>query len=400
MVAVCLYFQVHQPLRLRKYTYFDIGHSHYYHDDEANRNILLKVASKCYLPTNAVLLDLIKKHKGKFKIAFSISGITIEQFKEFCPEVLDSFKRLAETGCVEFLNETYYHSLSYLFSEEAFKKEIILHKKLIKEEFGFDAKVFRNTELIYNNALAKTVEDLGYEAILTEGADKILDWRSPNFLYQPKGCQHLKLLLKNYRLSDDVAFRFSQSSWKDYPLTADKYAHWIHSLNTNAEVVNLFMDYETFGEHQWVETGIFEFLKKMPDYIFQHPDYHFATPHEVSQLCYPKAELDIPHFISWADVERDLTAWCGNNLQDDALNAVYALEHDVNAINDDALTHQWRTLLTSDHFYYMCTKYSQDGDVHKYFNPYHSPYEAYINYQNILSDFSKQVAFRIQKAEM
>lgn len=391
MPKVCFYFQVHQPNRLRKYSYFDIGNHHHYEDDERNRNILVKVANKCYLPTNAILLNALKKYQGKFKIAFSISGVTIEQFKRYCPEVLQSFKALADTGLVEFLNETYYHSLSCLFSEKEFKEQVKLHQKLIKDEFGYSATTFRNTELIYNDSLARIIEGLGYKTILAEGADKILGWRSPNFVYQPKGCRKIKQLLKNYRLSDDIAFRFSERSWTEFPLTADKFSHWVHALDGNAEIINLFMDYETFGEHQWEATGIFNFLDHLPGEILKHPSFSFATPCEASQQLNPVGSLDIPDYISWADVDRDLTAWHGNALQIDALNTVYQLEKKIKTLKNSALTHVWRKLQTSDHFYYMCTKWSADGDVHKYFSPYDSPYEAYINFQNIMSDFKQEM---------
>lgn len=394
MPSICIYFQVHQPHRLRKYTYFDVGHLHEYEDIEENKKILQKIAGKCYLPTNAILLDLIKKYKGGFKIAFSISGTAIEQFKQYSPETLESFKRLAETGRVEFLGETYYHSLSFLFSKEEFKQQVEMHDKLVEKEFNYKPTTFRNTELIYNDDLAHFIEQLGYEAILAEGADKILGWRSPNFVYQPKGCSKLKLLLKNYRLSDDVAFRFSNKSWSEFPLTSEKYAQWIHALNGNAEIINLFMDYETFGEHQWADTGIFDFLRHFPACIFKNPEFNFVTPSEASRNIKPKTELEIPHFISWADVDRDLTAWKGNALQEDALKTAYEMEKDVKAINDPKLTAIWRSLLASDHFYYMCIKWSSDGDVHSYFSPYQNPYDAYINYQNILSDFKLELEKR------
>jgi alpha-amylase len=396
MTAICLYFQVHQPKRLRRYTYFDIGKDHFYEDDSANREIFLKVANNCYLPANALFLELIKKYKGEFKIAFSLSGVFVEQCRRYSPETLDSFKRLVDTEQVELLNETYYHSLSFLFSHEEFKQQVEQHRQLIKKEFDYDATTFRNTELIYNNELARVVESLGYKTILAEGADKILDGRSPNYVYQPKGCNKLKLLLRNYRLADDVAFRFSESSWVEYPVYADKYAKWLHSLHGQADVINLFMDFETFGEHQWQESGIFEFLSHMPDQVLQHSEYSFMTPSEVGQKLQPVAILDVPSFMSWADVDRDLSAWRGNDLQEDALLAVYALEKDVYALSDPEMLATWRSLLTSDHFYYMCTKYAADGDVHKYFNPYRSPYDAYINYQNIISDFALEVAKKKQ----
>lgn len=397
MVAICFYFQVHQPQRLRKYTYFDIGHSHDYEDDVTNREIFLKVAHKCYLPATNLFLDLINRYSGVFKIAFSLTGIFIEQCKRYSPETLEAFKRLAATGQVEFLSETYYHSLSFLFSQEEFKQQVAKHHQLITEEFGYNATTFRNTELIYNNELAKVVEDLGYQTILAEGADKILGWRSPNYVYQPQGCSKLKLLLRNYHLTDDIAFRFSEKGWVEYPIYADKYAYWLHALHGQADLINLFMDFETFGEHQWQETGIFDFLLHLPEYVLRHPEYTFTTPKEASHQLHPVASLDVPNFISWADVDRDLTAWRGNNLQEDALESVYALAQDIYALHDPKLLEVWRSLLTSDHFYYMCTKYAADGDVHKYFNPYHNPYEAYINYQNIVSDLTLEVARRKQQ---
>jgi len=389
---ICIYFQVHQPDRLRKYSYFDIGHSHNYEDEKVNREIFLKIVNKCYLPACSLLLRLIEQYQGVFKVAFSLSGVFVEQCQRFSSEALDLFKKLAATGCVEFLNETYYHSLSFLFSPAEFTEQVLLHKKMIEQEFGYVATTFRNTELIYNNDVAKFAESLGYRTILAEGTEKILGWRSPGFVYRPHGCQQIKLLLRDYRLTDDVAFRFSDRSWSEYPLLAEKYAYWLHSLHGKTETINLFMDFETFGEHQWHDTGIFEFLEKLPEYVLKHPEYCFATPAEISQRLDPIAELDVPYPVSWADMERDLTAWYGNDLQRDALHVVYALERDVKALNDPQLLHVWRLLQTSDHFYYMCIKYASDGDVHKYFNPYNSPYDAYINYQNILVDFSQEIA--------
>ena len=391
MPSVCIYFQVHQPYRLRRYSFFDIGSVHVYDDEEGNRRVLNKVADKCYLPTNALLLSLIKEYGGYFRIAFSLTGVILEQMEKYRPDVLESFQKLADTGCVEFLSETYYHSLAFLFSPREFREQVKLHGKKIRELFGWRPVTFRNTELIYNNELAKVIEDMGYKAILAEGADKILGWRSPNFVYRPAGCETIKLLLKNYRLSDDIAFRFSDTQWSEYPLMADKFAHWLHQINAGGEVINLFMDYETFGEHQWQETGIFEFLKVLPREIARHPDFNFRTPAEVASDCEARASLDVPEPISWADTERDLTAWMGNAMQRDALRALYALEKVVRRRKDKGLLHTWRMLQTSDHFYYMCTKWFADGDVHKYFNPFESPYDACINYMNILEDFSRRV---------
>ena len=392
MPSICFYFQVHQPFRLRNYTYFDIGHSHDYEDETANREILNKVATKCYLPANRVLLGLLREHKGAFQISYSISGVALDQFERYNPAVLDSFRRLADTGCVEFLDETYYHSLSFLYSRPEFREQVRHHRDRIKTLFGQTPTAFRNTELIYSNELAREVEDLGYTTILAEGADRVLGWRSPNFVYQPAGCLKLRLLLKNYRLSDDIAFRFSNREWPEYPLTADKFAKWVHQINAAGEVVNLFMDFETFGEHQWQETGIFEFLKMIPGTILAHPDFGFLTPSEAAAHYTPVAQVDVPQYVSWADVERDLTAWIGNDMQDDAIRSVYDLEKAVRARNDPELLHAWRQLQTSDHFYYMCTKWFADGDVHKYFNPYESPYDAYINYMNILDNVRARIS--------
>ncbi|MFT4553437.1 MAG: alpha-amylase [Chlamydiales bacterium] len=391
MIHLCCYFQVHQPKRLRKYTYFDIGQNHFYEADDKNKAILHKVAHKCYLPANKLMLKLIDRYKGAFKIAYSLTGTFIEQCESFAPEVLDSFRELADTGCVEFLNETYYHSLACLFSEEEFKKQVVLHQDLMKEKFGMTSKTFRNTELIYSNTLAKWIEEMGYHTILAEGADHILEWRSPNFAYKPSPCKNLKLLLKNYRLSDDIAFRFSNRGWADFPLTTEKFSRWVHDIKGNGETVNLFMDYETFGEHQWAETGIFSFMENLPEAILSDNEFCFSTPAEVSASLTPIHELDMPHWVSWADLERDLTAWKGNALQDDSLQAIFQLEKKVMQTEDPGIIGTWRSLQTSDHFYYMCTKWFEDGDVHKYFNPYNNPYEAYVNYQNIISDFKENL---------
>ncbi len=387
MVSVCFYFQVHQPLRLRRYSIFEIGHHNSYFDEQKNEAIIRKVAHKSYLPANKIILDLINNTDGRFKAAYSLTGIALEQLERYCPEVIDSFKKLVGTGCVEILDETYYHTLSFLYSKDEFKEQVELHNKKIRQLLNFKPKVFRNTELIYSNELAGYVEKMGYDGILAEGADHILGWRSPNFVYNPKGMKNFKLLVKNYRLSDDIAFRFSEKSWKEFPLTAPKYANWINRINGNGNVVNLFMDYETFGEHQWEDHGIFEFLKQAPHEILKNPDNDFLTPSEAIKRYESVAELDFPHFVSWADVERDLSAWLGNKMQQEALREIYVLEQSVKSSRNTVLIDEWRKLQTSDHFYYMCTKWFNDGDVHKYFNPYDSPYEAFISYMNILNDF-------------
>lgn len=388
MPSVCFCFEVHQPFRLRNYTFFDINQNHDYWADEKNREILNKVADKCYIPTNTLMLDLIRKLNGDFRISYSITGVLLDQLEMYRPDVLESFVELAKTGCVEFVNETYYHTLAFLFSQKEFKEQVTLHRKRISSLFGQTPKTFRNTEMIYNNDLARLIESMGFRMILTEGADQILGWRSPNFVYQPAGAVKLKCLLKNYRLSDDIAFRFSNHEWEEFPLTAEKYAGWVHQITGNGEVLNLFMDYETFGEHQWAETGIFEFLKVLPEKILAHPDFRFQTPAEVEKSYGPVSQIDVPHFISWADVERDLTAWLGNHMQNDAIRTLFGLEKKVRAAKDPAMLDAWRRLQTSDHFYYMCTKWFADGDVHKYFNPYDSPYDGYINYMNVLADFT------------
>lgn len=391
MKNLCLYFQVHQPFRLRTYRFFDIGNSKNYFDEEKNSAVMRKVADKCYLPANDVLLELIRKFGKRFKVSFSISGMALEQFEKYAPEVLESFQKLASTGCVEFLAETYSHSLAVLKSEKEFINQVEEHSLKIENHFGQRPVVFRNTELIYSNSIGKTVSDMGYKAMLAEGADHVLQWRSPNFLYYNPAEPKLKLLLKNYRLSDDIAFRFSQQSWNGFPLTADKYVHWLNGLHDGAEIVNLFMDYETFGEHQWKETGIFEFLKALPGQIFSSSNYRFVTPSEAVECLQPIALMHVPHPVSWADEERDLSAWLGNDLQQDAFDTLYRLEEKIAFCNDENILRDWKYLQTSDHFYYMCTKYFSDGDVHKYFNHYNSPYDAFINYMNVLSDFEDRV---------
>jgi alpha-amylase len=331
-----------------------------------------------------------------FKISYSFSGVVLDQFQEYAPDVLQCFQELVDTGQVEVLDETYYHSLAFIYSMKEFKEQIVMHNKKIRSLFGYKPRVFRNTELIYNNELAKFAENMRYKGILAEGADYILGWRSPNFLYRPATCKRIKLLLKNYKLSDDIAFRFSDRTWKEYPLTAPKYAQWINAANGNGNVVNLFIDYETFGEHQWADTGIFNFLEALPYELLKHPDNNFLTPSEVVDRYDVVAELDIPQLISWADIERDLSAWTGNNMQRAALAKIYEMEDRVKASGDPKLIEDWRKLQISDNFYYMCTKWFADGDVHKYFNPYDSPYDAFIAFMNIINDANH----RLENIEM
>ncbi|MBN1788712.1 MAG: glycoside hydrolase family 57 protein [Sedimentisphaerales bacterium] len=389
MPSVCFYFQVHQPWRLRHYTVFDEDHR--YFDDFKNRSICRKVANKCYLPANRVILDLIRQHQGRFKVAYSITGVLLEQLAEYAPEVMSTFDALAQTGCVEFLAETYYHSLSFLYSPNEFKEQIYKHSDTIEELFGVRPKVFRNTELIYSNDLTDTIESMGvFDGILTEGADRILYGRSPNFIYRSPRSERIKLLLKNYALSDDIAFRFSNRGWCEWPLMAYKFSDWVSKVNGNGYVVNLFMDYETFGEHQWEDTGIFDFMRHLPGEIMKHPDNNFKTPSEVIASFPITDVIDVPGVISWADTERDLSAWLGNPLQSSALHELYRMEKKIKDTGDEELIADWRKLQTSDHFYYMCTKYFADGDVHKYFNPYDSPYDSYINFMNVMGNLEKR----------
>jgi len=384
MASVCFYFQIHQPFRLRRYSVFDTDRN--YFDDLKNAEIIRKVAQKCYLPANRMLLEVIQQHQGRFRIAYCLTGDAIEQIQTWVPEVLDTFHQLNETGCVEFLNETYNHSLAFLYSREEFRAQVELHRQLIKKLFNQDARVFRNTELIYNNDLAHFVSHMGYDAVLTEGADHILGYRSPNFVYRPPHCPNLKLLLKNYRLSDDIAFRFSNRSWSQWPLTAEKFARWVNQINGNGYVCNLFMDYETFGEHQWADTGIFDFMRHVPGEVLKHPDNDFLTPSQVIDKYDAVGEIDVPHMVSWADTERDLSAWLGNAMQSNASHELYKLEGPLKEKGNQQLLADWRKLTASDHFYYMCTKYWADGDVHKYFSPYESPYDSYINFMNVLDN--------------
>ena len=386
--SLCLYFQIHQPTRLRLYRFFDIGKDSHYYDDFTNRTILRRVAEQCYLPMNRLLLDLINANNGAFKVAFSISGSALEQFDRYAPEVIESFRRLADTGCAEFLCETYYHSLASLACPAEFRHQVLKHKAAIEHYFGVTPVTFRNTELIYSDAIGESVYELGFKTMLTEGARHILGWRSPDFIYSNDRQEDLKILLRNYKLSDDIAFRFSNKGWSEWPLTSDKYLTWLkNDIRDKGDVINLFMDYETFGEHQSASTGIFDFMRYLPQAVIDDGTFRFATPSEAAAAHKPVSSLEVLEPISWADEERDVTAWLGNELQQEAYNKLYGLYEKVALINDPALFNDFGHLQESDHFYYMCTKFFSDGEVHKYFNPYDTPYEAFINYMNVLSDF-------------
>ncbi|EKB50542.1 glycoside hydrolase family 57 protein [Cecembia lonarensis] len=400
MRTICFYFQVHQPFRIKPYRFFDIGEDHYYWDDYSNRSIIRKVAQKCYLPMNELLLELIRRYNGKFKVTFSISGVCLDQFELYAPDVLESFQRLVATGHVELLSETDAHALCSLANKEEFVRMVESHKEKIKRLFnGYEPKVFRNTELIYSDKIGAMVAEMGFEAMLTEGAKHILGWKSPNFVYQNSVDPNLRILLKNFQLSDDIAFRFSNKTWSDYPLTTEKFVNWINAIPQEQEVLNLFMDYETFGEHQWAETGIFEFMRSLPEAVFRYTNFSFSTTTEAARNAKPIAKIQVPTPISWADEERDLTAWLGNDLQNEAFTKLYELEAQVQKIDDPDIIRDWKYLQTSDHFYYMCTKFFSDGAVHSYFSHYDTPYDAFINYMNVLSDFILRVKNKLKALE-
>jgi alpha-amylase len=402
MKTICLYFQVHQPFRFRRYRFFEIGNNHYYYDDYSNESIMRKLALKSYLPANKLLLDLFKEYGCRFKVAFSISGTALDQFELYAPEVLDSFKKLAQTGCVEFLSETYSHSLASLGNKEEFSSQVKEHDLKIQNYFNKKPDIFRNTELIYNNEIGQWIYDLGYKAVITEGAKHILGWKSPNYVYSNAVNPRLKLLLKNYRLSDDIAFRFSDHKWSEFPLTAEKFVSWLKSLDAKEDTVNLFMNYETFGGMQPKESGIFNFLKALPKAVLSTNKISFSTPSDLIEKFQPVAPLFVAHPISWADEERDVSAWLGNELQQEAFSKLYELRDNVVKVDDPKINLDWKYLQTSDHFYYMCTKFFIQGSMYSYFNPYNSPYEAFINYMNILSDFeirvNDELAPKIRKA--
>ena len=387
MKSVCLFFQIHQPLRHRRYQFFDIGNDHYYYDDYSNETILKKMAAQCYLPANKMLLSLATRFKEKFKIAFSISGIALEQFRLYEPSVIKSFQKLAKTGCVEFITETYSHSLSSLKDKAVFEHQVKMNEQQIIDLFGQKPKVFRNTEMIYSDEIGLQISRMGYQGMLTEGARHVLGWKSPNFLYVNDLNPKLKVLMRNYKLSDDLAFRFSNTDWSEYPLTDDKYFGWLNSLNNGEDVINLFLSYDTFGGRQPAETGIFDFFKQLVLKITGSKTLKFSTPSEIIKNVQPVSVVKVPHPISWADEERDLTAWLGNEMQKEAFEKLYHLKDRMKHCNNEKLIKDWNFLQSSDHLYYMSTKLFSGGEGHSYYNPFDSPYEAFINYMNIISDF-------------
>jgi alpha-amylase len=397
MRSICLYFQVHQPYRLRTYRFFNIGDDHQYYDDYQNRHIVRRVAEKCYIPANKMMLELIQEFGSAFRLSFSISGTALEQLSIHAPEVILGFQKLAETGCVEFLAETYSHSLASLGNREEFFRQVEMHSSLIEKLFGQKPVTFRNSELIYSDEIGEMVSDLGFKTMMTEGAKHILGWKSPNYMYCSSRNPKLKLLLRNFRLSDDIAFRFDAKNWPEWPITAEKFTGWLNGIDSREEVVNVFIDYETIGERLWKETGIFEFFKALPKSVFSKSNFKFRTPSELTDTLQPVAPIHVPYPISWADEERDLTSWLGNELQDEAFSKLYALAGTIANLKDRSIHRDWSYLQTTDHFYYMCTKWFSDGAVHKYFNPYPSPYEAFINYMNVLSDFIIRVEHAVSK---
>ena len=390
--SICIYFQIHHPERLRKYQFFDIGKKHNYFDNYANRSELEDLAENCYLPANALLLDLIKKYEGKFKVAFSISGSAIDQLDMHTPAVIRSFQELAQTGQVEFLAETYSHSLASLSEDtDEFELQVKRHSAAIKELFGKKPVTFRNTSLIYSDKIGKRVADLGFKTMLTDGAKHVLGWKSPNFVYKNALDENLNLLLKNSKLSDDIAIRFSDKNWSEYPLTSEKYADWVsHSLQ-DTEVLNLFMNYEVIGHYNRAESGIFDFLRYFIQQIAENPNYQFLLPKEVTKKHTAKDILPVPYPISWTDEERDITSWLGNELQKEAFTELFKIQPLVKKKKNAELNEDYSRLQASEHFYFMRTKLFSGADYHKYILPYESPYEAFINYMNVLSDFIERV---------
>jgi len=393
MPSVCFYFEVHQPMRLNRFSVFNIGQNtdsfSTYFDRKLNKEIFEKVANKCYLPTNKLLLDLIHEFDGKFRMSFSLTGTFVEYCEQFLPSVLDSFKELFHTGAVDLIEETYFHSLSSLFDElDEFEEQVKMHRQMIKRIFNYEPKVFRNTEAIYDNRIAKKIKELGYKGIITEGSERILGWRSPNFIYKPVNAD-IKVLLRNYKLSDDVGFRFSAHDWPGFPLTADKYAYWMS--HCEGDIVNLFMDYETFGEHQWTETGIFDFIRHLPGEVLRHKHLDFVTVSEAVDRYETVGKIDAPWAISWADEDRDVSTWLGNDMQIACFNELRDIGRKLKKHDDKELLHAWRLLQTSDHLYYVSTKGLEDGTVHAYFSPYDVPYDGFINYMNILQDLKHKI---------
>jgi alpha-amylase len=394
VTAIVFYFQVHQPYRLNPFTEADVGTGRAPFDTDVNRRILKQVAERCYLPMNDIIRRKIEETDGRFRCAFSLSGTVIQQMRAWAPQALESFVALAETGSVEFLGETSHHSLAFETCPDEFEAQVASHSAVIEDLFGRRPTTFRNTELCIDAGIAQRVEKLGFDVLLGEGADRLLGWRSSHFVYQPRGCERLKLLLRNYVFSDDIAFRFSNREWPHHPLFADTFASWLHAVPIQAQFLGLFMDYETFGEHQWAETGILEFMEYLPGYVLEDERFSFQTPGELAAASEPVAFLDLPDVVSWADEERDLSAWLGNARQKEAHAALYALVpaiREAEAAGRSELVEEWRRLTTSDHVYYMCAKADSDGDVHEHFSPYSGPEEAFVRFMSVLDDLQARL---------
>ncbi len=387
MKSICLFFEIHQPFRHRRYRFFDIGNDHYYYDDYSNESVMSRLAQNSYLPTNKLLGELIEKSNGQFRVAFSITGTALDQFELYAPKVIDSFKDLAKTGSVEFLSETFSHSLTSMQDPETFKEQVKQHDERIFKLFGQKPRVFKNTEMIYSDLIGEQVAKMGFTAMLTEGATQVLGWKSPNYLYVNAINPRLKVLMRNFKLSDDLAFRFSNHDWSEFPLTAEKYIDWIKSLEEQEEVINLFLTYEAFGERQKAESGIFNFLSAFAKNVVKDDELRFATPSEVVAQLQPISAVSSPEIISWADEERDLTAWLGNGMQKEAFRKLYELNARMLRCKDKDLLTDWNYLQSSDHFYNMSTKHGSEGNAYRLRNPFDTPYEAFINYMNVLSDF-------------
>lgn len=392
MIDVVFYFQVHQPYRLKKLRPKDKIRRLDYWDTPLNKLVAERVAERCYLPMNQVLLDAIERTDGQFRCAFSLSGTVIRQLRDWVPEALDSFVALAETGSVEFLCETSQHGLPAVGDPEEFAAQVEIQRTTVTELFGRPT-TFRNTELILDNTICKQVEGLGFDCMLGEGADRLLDWRSPQVPYRPRGCDRLKLLLRSYSLSDDIAFRFSNRKWPGYPLFADTYADWLHDVPPPAQFVGLFMDYETFGEHQSEQTGILEFMRHLPEQVLENKSFRFRTPAQVCSEREAVQELDIHTPVSWADEERNLSAWLGNPMQRAVHDRLYAMRADVLRASEKKpeLLQHWRELTTSDHVYYIATKHHSDAEVHDYFSPYDSPHAAFVTAMTAIDDLQAHV---------
>ncbi len=399
MASICFYFQVHQPYRVKPYGIFDIAYDQQLFDTPLNRTILDEVADHCYLPANQLLYELIQQYEGRFKVAFSITGVALAQFGQWRPDVIESFQRLVATGNVELLAETYHHSLSSLYSEHVFKDQLAQHTAAMQHYFGVTPTVFRNTELIYSNQLAMEIQQLGYKGILAEGIPAEVGQYSVNCLRHPPQVAAMPLLLRNYSLSDAIAFRFSDTTWNSYPLTAADYVAWLHQEAVHgADTINIFLDYETFGAHQTAATGIFDFLRALPAEVFRYEALDFKTPSEVIATYPIRGVYDVPSSSSWADTERDLSAWCGNALQKEALRRLYAMEAAVYHIGDAVLLADWHRLTTSDHYYYMCTKNGADGAVHQHFSPYKDPLQAYTYCMNAYADLEYRIEQHIGRS--